>query len=81
MNVREQVLELVCESTGAEMDEITDQSTLESLGADSLDAVELAIDLELTFDGPEFSDEEIQLTTTIGQLVELVEKRANGKSH
>ena len=42
----EQIQEVVAEHLDCEKDEITRESTFESLGIDSLDAVELVMELE-----------------------------------
>jgi len=58
-----------------EADKVTrDASFREDLGADSLDLVELIMEFEERF-GATISDEEAQQLTTVGQVVDYVEKR------
>lgn len=56
-------------------DEITRDSTFESLGVDSLDIVEMIMDLETEL-GIEL-DMEDQKITTFGELAEFIESKLN----
>ena len=56
-------------------DEITRESTFESLGIDSLDIVEMIMDLESEL-GIEL-DLEDQKITTFGELTEFIESKLN----
>ena len=56
-------------------DEITRESTFESLGIDSLDIVEMIMDLESEL-GIEL-DLEDQRITTFGELTEFIESKLN----
>lgn len=51
---------------------IHEQSTLESLGADSLNRVEFIMELEETF-GVEINDEEAEKLSTVGQAVDYIQ--------
>jgi acyl carrier protein len=53
-----------------------DTSIKEDLGADSLDVVELVMELEDEFD-IEISDEEVDKITTVGDVVKYIESREN----
>ena len=50
---------------------------IEDLSADSLDVIELIMNLEEEF-GIKIQDEESELITTVGQAVEYVENRLGG---
>lgn len=50
---------------------ITEQSTLESLGADSLNRVEFVMELEETF-GVEINDEEAEKLHTVAQTIDYL---------
>ncbi len=52
---------------------ITADSTFDSLGADSLDMLEIIMKLEETF-GIEISDEQAEQIKTVGQAVEAIQK-------
>ena len=75
---REEILgrvkEVLVEQLGIDAGEITeDASFAEDLDADSLDLVELIMELEDQF-GIKISDEDAQKITTVGQAVEFVAK-------
>ncbi len=57
-------------------DEITPESTFESLGIDSLDIVEMIMDLESEL-GVELEMED-QKITTFGELADFIEAKLNG---
>ena len=68
------VKELVAERLGVDDDEVTeDAKFIDDLGADSLDIVELIMDLESEFD-LEIPDESAEEITTVGDAVEYIEK-------
>ena len=59
-------------------DVITNDSNLESLGADSLNRVEFVIELEDTF-GIEINDEDAEKLVTVGQIVDYIERLVSAK--
>ena len=72
-SVEERVIDIVAEQLGVEKDKINrDTSFVNDLGADSLDTVELVMELEEEFDIniPDDAAEKIQ---TVGQAVEFIE--------
>ena len=52
---------------------------IEDLGADSLDVVELTMNLEEEF-GIKIQDEESELITTVGEAIDAVEKKVGHSS-
>lgn len=68
----EKVKEIVAEGLGVEAAELTAETTFESLGADSLDLMEMVMSFEETFD-VEIDTESVADLTTIGSVVTYIE--------
>ena len=70
----ERVKEVLTESLGVDDSEITDEASFqEDLNADSLDLVELIMELEDQF-GVKISDEDAQGIQTVGQAVDFIQQ-------
>lgn len=71
----EQIKKVLVESANVDADKITLEANLkEDLAIDSLDAVELVLDLESEFD-IKIEDDEIAALVTVGDIVKLVESK------
>jgi acyl carrier protein len=71
-DVLDRVKRIVVDRLGVDENEVTlEASFKDDLGADSLDVVELVMELEDEFD-LEISDEDAEKITTVGQVVEYI---------
>ncbi|WP_018658632.1 acyl carrier protein [Allofustis seminis] len=71
----EKIKEILVDRLGVDESRITlETSYTDDLGADSLDLVELIMELEDAFDS-EISDEEAQKISTIGKTVEFIQEK------
>ena len=78
--IAERIIEIVAEKMDKPKDEITEEkSFINDLGADSLDTVELMMDIEDEFD-LSIPEEEAQKIVTIGDAIKYVEEHAGDKS-
>jgi len=71
MSTPEKVKKIIAEALSIDT-EINDADTLEDLGADSLDGIEIVMDLEERFD-IEISDEDVTDATTVHDFIVVVE--------
>ena len=74
MSTFDKVKEVIVDKLGVEVDKIeTSSSFVDDLGADSLDTVELIMQLEEEF-GIEIPDESAEKMTTVQQAVDYIEE-------
>jgi acyl carrier protein len=74
-DVLERVTKIVVDRLGVEASQVTlDASFKEDLGADSLDVVELVMELEDEFE-MEISDEEAEKIATVGDAVNYIKSK------
>ena len=76
-SVQERVIEIVSEQLGVDKEKVTaETSFVNDLGADSLDTVELVMELEEEFDIniPDDAEEKIQ---TVGQAIDYIKGHQN----
>ncbi len=75
-NLEKKLRSIVSDRLGVEFSEVTPEATiLDDLGADSLDVVELVMELEEKFD-IEIPDEDVERMRTVGDMERYVTERA-----
>ncbi len=73
-SIKEKVIKIVCEQMGQSEDKVTESTSfIEDLGADSLDTVELVMELEDVFK-TSIPDEEAEKIKTVGDAVRYIEE-------
>lgn len=71
----EQIKKILIESANVDAEKITMEATLkDDLAIDSLDSVELILDLETEFN-VKIEDDEIASLVTVGDLVKIIESK------
>tara|TARA_B100001013_G_scaffold296630_1_gene197180 strand:- start:263 stop:496 length:234 start_codon:yes stop_codon:yes gene_type:complete len=77
MSSFDKVKEVIMDKLGVDEDKINIKASfVNDLGADSLDTVELIMQLEEEF-GMEIPDEEAEKLTTVGSAVDYIDSHAN----
>ena len=77
MSTIEKITDIITDKLGVEPSKInTDARFVEDLGADSLDTVELIMQLEEEFN-LEIPDEEAEKLTTVGSVVDYIDSHTN----
>lgn len=72
--VQDRVIDIVAEQLGVDKNKVTpDTSFVNDLGADSLDTVELVMELEEEFN-INIPDDEAEKIQTVGQAIDYIEK-------
>ncbi len=78
-SVAEKVKSIIVNKLGVSEDEVKEESSfVEDLGADSLDIVELIMDLEEEF-GIEIPDEDAEKIRTVGEAIKYIDAKASSK--
>lgn len=71
--VYDKIIEMICEQFGMEPEELSENTTfIEDMGIDSVDVVELVVDLETEFGLDEIPEEDLKKMRTIGDLAAYV---------
>lgn len=74
--IRERFCTVVADQLGVPKANIADNDTIESLGADSLDKIDLIMDIEEEFNF-EVSDAEVEGLNTVGDFLNYIECNAH----
>ena len=78
MNTLERVRKILCQQLDVSEDEVTpDASLVDDLSADSLDVVEILMELDTEFD-IDIPDEDAEKITTVKQIVNYIEEKQKG---
>ncbi|WP_145264450.1 acyl carrier protein [Planctomycetes bacterium Pan216] len=76
-NIQERVIEIIAEQMGVSKDQVSSETSfVNDLGADSLDQVELVMELEEEFDIT-IPDEQAEHIQTVGQAVKYIEEHSS----
>ena len=71
--VYDKIIEMICDQFGMTADELSENTSfIEDMGIDSVDVVELVVDLETEFGLDEIPEDELKKMRTIGDLVAYV---------
>jgi len=78
-SVRDRVIEIICEQMGQSKDKVSEETSfINDLGADSLDTVELVMELEDEFD-LSIPDDAAEKIKTVGDAIGYIEEHAKKK--
>lgn len=78
-SVEERVIGIVCENLGVSREQVTRQTSFqEDIGADSLDIVELVMELEEEFEIT-IPDDAAEKIKTVGEAIDYIEREQNKK--
>jgi acyl carrier protein len=73
-SVEERVIEIVCENLGVNKEQVTRKTAfIEDVGADSLDIVELIMELEEEFE-INIPDDQAEKIKTVGEAIDYIER-------
>jgi acyl carrier protein len=78
-SVEERVIEIVCENLAVSKDQVNrNTSFIEDIGADSLDIVELIMELEEEFEIT-IPDDQAEKIKTVGEAIDYIQKELEKK--
>ncbi len=77
--IEERVIQIVCDNLGVNKEQVTRNTSFqEDVGADSLDIVELGMELEEEFEIT-IPDEEAEKIKTVGESIDYIERELEKK--
>jgi acyl carrier protein len=78
-STEERIIQIVCDNLGVNKEQVTRNTSFqEDIGADSLDIVELVMELEEEFEIT-IPDEEAEKIKTVGQAIDYIEVKLKEK--
>ena len=78
--IQDKVIDIVCKHLGVAKDKVSSETSfVNDLGADSLDTVELVMDMEEAF-GLSIPDEDAEKIQTVGNAVKYIEAALKTKA-
>ncbi len=78
-DIEERLRKIIAEQLMVDEDEIAEEASfIDTLGADSLDTVEMIMEIEDEF-GIEIPDEDAEKLTTVGEAIEYVKRKVEEK--
>ncbi len=75
MTTFDKVAKLLAEQFGVDVEDITEETSFEDLGADSVDIVELSMNMEEEFDIEEMAEEDLGTIHTVSDLVNYLQSK------
>jgi acyl carrier protein len=79
VSVEQKVIEIVCEHLAVNKEQVTRNTNfIEDIGADSLDIVELIMELEEEFD-IQIPDDQAEKIKTVGEAIDYIERETKKK--
>ena len=80
VSVEQRVIEIVCEHLAVSKEKVTRATSfVEDIGADSLDIVELVMELEEEFD-TQIPDDQAEKIKTVGEAIDYIEAKQKEKA-
>ncbi len=73
--IYEKVVQLIAEQFGMGEEDLTEETTFEELGADSVDIMELSMSVEEEFELEELDEEDLTAIHTVGDLVNAIQAK------
>lgn len=74
MDTLDKIKEIISRQTDIEKSDLTENTTIEDIVADSLDIVEMLMEIEDTFD-IDIPDDEAEKLGTVGKLCEYIDEK------
>lgn len=77
MDTMKKIKEIISRQTDIDQEKLSESTTLEDVVADSLDIVEMLMEIEEAFD-VDIPDEDAEKLTTVGELCAYIDEKLSG---